>query len=118
MISMNKKYQTRDGKPVRLLCIDETLSRYPVIGVIADEGESSSWTKDGYYYHDAEETDPYDLVEVKEEKTVVGWVNVFEDGSISMIYKTKEYANESFSGWVTRVACVPVTITYKEGDGL
>lgn len=34
-ISMDKKYQTRDGRPVRLLCVDDT-EPYPVVAIIGE----------------------------------------------------------------------------------
>lgn len=34
MISMDKKYKTRSGLPVRILCLDMNNPDYPVVGVI------------------------------------------------------------------------------------
>lgn len=120
MISMNKKYQTRDGKPVRLICIDETLERYPVIGIIDnDESSPSSWTKEGCYFGDDEEESSRDLVEIKEEKTFTGWVNLYTDGSFGQVYSSKEECKSARGyGVHPAFACVQVTLTRKEGDGL
>lgn len=118
MISMDKKYVTRDGRPVRLICIDETLERYPVIGVIGNEDEPSSWTKKGYYLHYETETGPNDLVEVKEEKTVdFGWLNIYPNNVFGGVaHATKEQADKRADPH--RIACVHLLVKYKEGDGL
>lgn len=65
MISMNKKYQTRSGLPVRILCVDAKTEDYPVIGLISVKtGEkTSSFTKDGNFLTTGE-SGKYDLIEV------------------------------------------------------
>jgi hypothetical protein len=67
-ISMDKKYKTRDGRPVRILCVDAK-RHYPVVGLIAN-GESDedlgSWPEDGSSYIGVARDD--DLVEVVEPK--------------------------------------------------
>jgi hypothetical protein len=64
LISMNKKYQTRDGRPVRVLCVDATnADRYPVIALIGDANERL--TPYGKLWPDGSES-AYDLVEVSE----------------------------------------------------
>lgn len=73
MIDINKKYRTREGQAVRLLCTDRKAKCYPVVGLISsDEGEESmeSWTIDGHYYaisdleNNKDIEDSRDLVEV------------------------------------------------------
>ena len=69
MIDMNKKYTTHDGKPVRLLCVDQQDSGglkliYCVVGLVMCNGEEAlhQWTYDGFYY--GERTPhPYNLIE-------------------------------------------------------
>ena len=46
MISMNKQYQTRDGRKIRLLCVDGP-GTYSVVG--ADDTEVYIWTEYGEY---------------------------------------------------------------------
>lgn len=115
-ISMDKKYQTRDGHDVRLICIDETVEpTYPVIGIIANKDRPFSWTKDGLYYDG--EPSAYDLVEVKEEKTLdFGWINIYPNNILGFSYATKEHADEHAEEG--RLACVQISVKYKEGDGL
>ena len=69
MISMDKQYQTRDGRPVRLLCVDGNDPNYPVVGFVGDNVGISKWTHDGLY-NIAEPCINEDLVEVKETKVV------------------------------------------------
>ena len=52
LIDMGKKYQTRDGRAVRLLCMDAKLSK-PIVGLVTyGDGTEGvcSWTMNGYYY--------------------------------------------------------------------
>ena len=49
MIEMGKQYQTRDGRAVRILCVDGPHSTYPVVGTIEGESDIYVWTIDGLY---------------------------------------------------------------------
>jgi len=62
MIEMNKKYKTRDGKPVKIVCTDYK-GEYPVVASIKiDEDEAIFFYKyDGRLSHMEH---PYDLIEV------------------------------------------------------
>jgi len=58
-----KRYETRQGQTVRLLCVDAKISGHPVIGLVTygDGTEiECTWTSDGYYYAWREEY-PLDL---------------------------------------------------------
>jgi hypothetical protein len=60
MIDMNKKYKTRSGMPVRLLCTDRDCGGSPIIGLAKyADGEELlyTWRSDGAYYN----ATPYDL---------------------------------------------------------
>ena len=66
-VSMDKKYQTRDGRPVRLLCIDAVSSNYPVIALVPnshsrDEHDASCFTPEGRFFVSGENSK--DLIEV------------------------------------------------------
>ena len=69
-ISMEKQYQTRDGKPVRILCVDANLAGgYSVVGLLTwpREGECiETWMADGSFYlaESGIDDDSLDLVEV------------------------------------------------------
>ncbi len=68
LISMDKQYKTRDGKNVRVLCVDrKSDAGYTVFALIDDGGTTedySCFTADGFYYDDKSEH-RYDLIEVK-----------------------------------------------------
>lgn len=63
-ISMNKKYQTVSGLPVRLFCTDRADPVFTVIGTVAKDGVGPvcSWTKSGRY--NLSRASEHDLVEV------------------------------------------------------
>ena len=73
LISMSKKYKTREGLDARILCIDNYYgdSDFPVIALV--EGETSTYTVTGGFYSHKE--DDSDLVEVPEEKE--SWLEVY-----------------------------------------
>jgi hypothetical protein len=62
MISMDKKYKTMDGDPVRILCVDGP-GKYPVIGICCNSTED--WTIHGVFDALFPDT-PMNLVEVSE----------------------------------------------------
>ena len=47
MITMQGKYQTRDGRAVRILCVDGPWEEYPIVGFVKGETPSYSWTATG-----------------------------------------------------------------------
>ena len=59
---MDKRYKTRDGDTVRILCIDKP-GKYSVVGLIDED--INSWTIGGDYYEDKAFSNN-DLVEVSE----------------------------------------------------
>lgn len=63
MISMDKKYKTKHGKSVRLLCTDGPDLNYPVVGFEEGDTEPRSWTVGGIYSI-RDDDDYLDLVEV------------------------------------------------------
>lgn len=72
MIDIDKKYQTRDGRAVRLISNNGT-PEYPIIGVIAGQPLPSSWSHSGHYTNprSAEELQhDWDLVPVPEKVTM------------------------------------------------
>lgn len=62
-IELGKRYRTRSGDPVRLLCVDGPSTHYPVIGLVGHE--LKTWTGDGRYCS-ALEIATQDLVEAPE----------------------------------------------------
>jgi len=80
-IDINKTYTTRDGRKVRILCVDAPNPKFPVIGLIDGSGGwSFSWTECGTTYADQTNTYKDDLIEGPETLTVEFWVNVYKSG--------------------------------------
>jgi len=74
-----KLLQTRDGKPVRLLCLDAKDNTYPIIGLVersANDESTESWTIDGKY-NDGEILNSHDLI-IKPIKHK-GWINIYRE---------------------------------------
>lgn len=69
-ISMDKKYRTKGGMDVRLLCVDGPDREWPIIGLVAGETSISYWDKDGNYLSPYEPC-KMDLIEVKEPRYYV-----------------------------------------------
>jgi hypothetical protein len=92
-----KLLQTRDGKPVRLLCLDAKDNTYPIIGLVErsiNDESTESWTIDGKY-SDGEILNSHDLF-IKSIKHK-GWMNIYQDGRANVPYggnlhDTKEIA--------------------------
>jgi hypothetical protein len=68
-ITMDGKYKTKTGKPVRILCVDRKHSTYPVVALVSEDSgveATKAYTAEGFYYGDKTEHDS-NLVPVKEE---------------------------------------------------
>jgi hypothetical protein len=63
MIEVDKKYQTRDGRPVRILATDLQGGALCTVGAIWDNGQEiiGAWTEDGRGYP-YQERNPEDLM--------------------------------------------------------
>lgn len=116
-ITMDGKYQTRDGKPVRILAVD-AIGHLPVIALISRGGPEElilRLTSEGNVWPPPEDH-PYDLVVAPRE--ITGWMNVYkgqpDQGSIYTLLPSKEQAD--IESGPHRIACIQVT--FKEGDGL
>ena len=72
-ITMDGKYQTRDGRKVRLLCVDGPDESSPVIGLVEGETTVDGWTKEGLWYPDGF-CEEWDLVLAPEQYRI--WVVV------------------------------------------
>jgi hypothetical protein len=63
-ICMDKKYQTRDGTAVVVLCVDAP-GDYPVKGYFAETGRYQEWCEDGVFFLYCRENELLDLIEVR-----------------------------------------------------
>lgn len=116
MISMDKKYKTRDGREVRIYAVDGQ-GPYPVHGAIWMKNFWSpcNWTELGTMHSDGREADS-DLIEVKPRIQREYWVNVYKNIA-GVPFDTKEAADKQICN-MDRIACVKITIDCEEGEGL
>jgi len=117
MIDKNKKYRTRDGREVRIYATDGR-GDWPVHGayLVNDGWHLTTWRADGSFY--IVEEQPQDLIEVRPRIKIDCWVNVYDNGHVSLLYKTEQEAHSCSGGLVKRIACVKLTIDCEEGEGL
>lgn len=114
-IANPRKVITRDGRNVRILCVDAK-GDYPVVALIPDgEGEykrdsPEAYTEDGYNYSGRiSYLDLFFAPEIHE-----GWANVFggADGNSyvgdSRIFKSKEDAEKEGKKWKDYIATVRI----------
>lgn len=73
-ISMDKKYRTRSGLDVRLLCVDGD-AKQPVVGIV--NGRVGKWDDDGAWI--SKSVTESDLIEYHEPDIRTIWVNVYEE---------------------------------------
>lgn len=114
-IANPRKVITRDGRNVRILCVDAK-GDYPVVALIPDgEGEykrdsPEAYTEDGYNYSGRiSYLDLFFAPEIHE-----GWANVFggADGNSyvgdSRIFKSKEEAEKEGKKWKDYISTVRI----------
>jgi len=61
-IDITKEYTTREGREVRILCVDRNSRRYPVLALV--EGNLNTYTSNGSLYYSNKE-DNNDLIPKK-----------------------------------------------------
>ncbi len=101
----NKKYQTRDGRPVRILCIDAP-GEEPIVGYLVYADETSmacSWNLDGTFSRSASKS-RLDLCNAKTKRE--GWVNIYPDNMTSSIRSTRDEADDAAG--TDRIACIHI----------
>jgi hypothetical protein len=80
-IEIWKKYRTRDGRDVRILCIDRNHPYYRVVGLVGINDEPCMWSEDGAFIANDEDMRELDLVEITAyEKISIdtpGWARKF-----------------------------------------
>lgn len=102
----NKKFQTRNGDPVRILCIDAECDQ-PIIGLVKNSYEEpEQWSLDGTYnprlYY---ECGVMDLINAKTKRE--GWLNIYQGPSVSgFINGSREEADKVARS--DRVACIHI----------
>ena len=129
-IEVGKKYKTRDGRLVKLYYTNGG-GRYPIHGSVYfnDIWEPVQWECDGY--ENSQHNWRLSLVELREQIKRTYWVNVYKKSddthlsNISYGFTSKEEADEIYADELKkgirdddRIACVQVTLSCMEGDGL
>jgi len=113
MISMDKKYTTRGGREVRLLCVDGP-GKLPIVGIIGVD--IHSWWGTGNFMRLGE--NQLDLIEAPEIIEIDVWVNVYDKNIVSQPYDTKSDADDGVSDYLKRIACINIKRTVTVGEGL
>jgi len=121
---MDKKYKTRDGRDVRVLCVDADNEHFPVIGIV--HGYACNFSRDGKWSEtmSASGDSPRDLIEQPEEKTV--WLEIFRYKHWGDNRNIQIEAHNSLDELEAAVVkqqfgyqCVAIKkITYTEGEGI
>ena len=116
MISMDKKYQTRDGDTVRLLCTDRDNEVYPVVAIV--RGNVELYKPNGSY-HSSESESGLDLVELPDTDMVDVYVGLFKwgTGTDAIFFRRKS----SFDNWLSEtdyevVATTKITVKLTHGE--
>ena len=110
MISLDKEYRTRDGRKVRLLCVDGPDDIYPVIGFVERSIGTYEWCSDGMCC-ESHNTGPLDLIESKPRVKKTLWLHHYKDGA-SYVFLQSEAPNENV------VARTKHEIDVEHGHGL
>lgn len=105
----SKKVVTREGIPVKIHCTNFA-SDNPVIATIGDDEYSYSFSRDGKFIKDIDESD-YDLFFAPERHE--GWTNIFtDDFDVNYvgpkIFATKEGAEKQGREWNCYVTTIKI----------
>jgi hypothetical protein len=102
------KVVTKSGKEVSELTyfISATKDTFPLLGVL--ENDVYSWAIDGTFSINKRHSE-YDLMLEVEDKTLEGWVNVFDGALGSSVYPSKELAMKHYSGYSNYITTIQIT---------
>lgn len=116
MISKDKRYCTREGRPVRIYAVDGCGKDAVHGAVFTTTGwEICSWYPAGNNMQDMKSK--YDLLEIVPRIKREYWVNVYADSyNTRSVFCAKESADKL--AIKDRIACVKITIDCEEGEGL
>ena len=117
LISMDKKYRTKEGNPVRILCVDRINSTYPVTALVLENKNEyfRAYTEDGKHnvsrenhYLNLVEVNEYDDFKIDEPvmmrmKNGANWHRRHFAGVDNG--KPKAWSNECTS-WTSNISCV------------
>ena len=116
-ISLDKEYQTRDGREVRIYAIDGS-GACPIHGAI--KCVDGSWTSRQWGSSGRIPLDPYlnpaDIIEKPKTTEVDFWVNIYPNGGYGCTERTRTKADH-YAG-PKRIACINIKRIVTEGEGL
>lgn len=125
-ITMTGQYQTRDGRPARVLCVDAA-GVYPVVALVKPRGDSVeypvSFSADGFFWCGGQTPSQQDLIPVPAKFCATRWFNVYlGPGNIlvdgGFVNRSLADGQQKTASCYRRIACVEITIEGCEGDGL
>lgn len=125
MLDFTKPVQTRDGRRVQIFSHDGGTA-FPILGAVESAANQrppahwnlQRWTPAGRFYATDAPQHPCDLVNVPQRIQRRVWVNVYS-AFVSQGWGSKVDADRLDScGGVKRIACIPVDIDCREGEGL
>ena len=107
-----KRVVTKSGKEVSDLAYFESATKatYPLVGTL--ENDVYSWAIDGTFSINKRHSE-YDLMLEVEDKTLEGWVNVYEDKLGGTVFADKDTAirHKFYDNYVTTIQ-----ITYNDNN--
>lgn len=106
----NAEWETRDGRPVRLLCVDRdggACGLPPLVGLIRVAGGETEETWCPWGGTSDKHNRDNDLI--RKPKKIKGWVNIYPG-------RMSDLACCVAIGGHARIACIP--IEFEEGEGL
>lgn len=117
-----KPVQTRDGRKARILCTDSGLPNYPIVALVEGQGIPNTFSMGGSFIASDSSPDFRDLVNLPETVSESWHVNVYNFGGGDVRFSehsTRRQADQEAANFhCPRFACVPITITATEGEGL
>jgi hypothetical protein len=117
MIDIKKKYQTRDGREVRIYATDGYGTYFVHGAVLTEEGWfPRCWTEQGELSHARLAHSAHDLIEVRPRHKVSVWINTYGATVSGGLYSTRESADEAAVS--KRTGCIKVELDFEEGEGL
>ena len=113
MIDINKKYQTRDGREVRIYATDGAHGKVHGAILTNDGWEHRTWNSSGLIVL-CQEHD-YDLIEVRPRHKWKVWMNIYGPTSFTSHISREQAEDEQDTN---RIACIKVELDFEEGQGL
>ena len=114
-ITLDKEYQTRDGRPARVYAVDICGSKPVLASYLNDDREWVFTTRlsDGRFK--SGEESHLDLIEKPKTHKIVGYVNVFKNGDYQ-VYSSRAFADQYLDAMPYRIACKRIEFEVQEGE--